>query len=228
MANERKVRHKLPLSGDHLASAVLAATRARDLENGTQQPVLFHVKEEVTAAAIACVISSVAYLEADINEFFSHASEERHAFGVANNPVVLDRIRQTWNIDQRGSVLDKYNLALALCDQATFDRGAMPYSAAALLVRLRNALVHFKPGWEPGGGSRQEADEVSRLSRSLMQAFPENSLAESYQPYFVQRCLGYGSSKWAVTSSVALVTEFMTRLGAGFSPTYLLPFIAKL
>jgi len=109
----------------------------------------------------------------------------------------------------------------------TFEKGQTPYQGAALLMRLRNALTHFEPSWEPSGGP-QEDKELAGLSRALRRLFPENALAEPYQPFFMQRCLGYGSSKWAITTSVAFVTEFRKRLGVGFSPTYLLPSIETL
>ncbi len=222
------IRHKLPLSLDHLAAAVLSATHARDFELGKRKPALFDISGEHTSACLACIFSAAAYLEADINEFFANAAEEGVADGAAKDPVVLARIRSAWQLEHRRPVLEKYDLALALCDKPMFDRGSEPYQAAALLMRLRNALIHFKPEWQPGGGWSGEESELSKLSKALMKAFPENALARGYQPYFIQRCLGYGSSKWAITSSIAFVKEFRARLGAAFSPTYILPFVADL
>lgn len=222
------IQHKLPLSLDHLMAAVLSATHAREFERGKREPILFHISAEHTSACISCVFSTVAYLEADINEFFADAAEEGAADGIAKEPVVLSRIRAAWEREHRSPVLDKYDLALALCDQPMFDRGAAPYQAVALLTRLRNALIHFKPEWQPGGGWPGEDDELSKLSKALRKSFPENAIAEEYQPYFIQRCLGYGSSRWAVTSSIDFVKEFRARLGTGFRPTYILPFVADL
>jgi len=221
------IRHKLPLSLDHIVAAVLSATYVREFEYGERAPVLFHSRAEHRSACLSCIFSTVAYLEADINELFANA-EEGHADGLAKDPIVLTRIRAAWELVQRSATLDKYDLALALCDQPVFNKGESPYQAVALLVRLRNALIHFKPEWQPGGGFTDEESELSKLSKSLMKSFPENSLAETYQPYFIQRCLGYGSSKWAITSSVAFVKEFRARINAGFSPTYVLPFVDKL
>jgi hypothetical protein len=222
------IHHKLPLSLDHLMAAVLSCTQAREFERGLREPILFDVGAELTSACISCIFSTVAYLEADINEFFADAAEEGAADGIASDPAVLARIRAAWDLERRSPVLDKYDLALALCDLPIFDRGAAPYQAAALLMRLRNALAHFKPEWQPGGGWVGEDDELSKLNKSLRKSFSENALAKKYQPYFIQRCLGYGSSKWAVTSSVAFIKEFRSRLGTGFSPSYILPFVADL
>jgi len=128
----------------------------------------------------------------------------------------------------KSSVLDKYDTALALCDRDEFNKGAAPYQPVALLIKLRNALTHFVPEWQPGGGWPHEDAELAKLSKSLRGMFPENSLTEDFQPYFPYRCLGYGSSKWAVTSSVAFVAEFRARLGLGFRLTYILPKVEML
>jgi hypothetical protein len=223
-----QISHKLPLSTDHLAAAVVFAVQTREFERGTAKPFVLHLSSEHQAAGIACVLSCVAYLEANINEFFSNAAEESVADGIAGTPTVIARLRSVWGTTASNvSILDKYDLVLALCDLPTFTKGTAPYQSAALLIRLRNTLTHFEPSWEPGGGPH-EAEDLAGLSRSLRRLFPENTLAQPYQPFFMQRCLGYGSSKWAIATSISFVTEFMKRLGVGFSPTYLLPSIEQL
>lgn len=222
------VSHKLPLSTDHLAASVVFATQARDFERGRRERVVLHKRSEHTAASIGCILSTVAYLEANINEFFSDAADEGMSDGVAASQTVIARLRKVWNTTgSNTTILDKYDIVLALCDLPTFDKGAAPYQGVAKLVRLRNALVHFVPEWQPGGGHGEDA-ELDSLARSLRRVFPENALAAPHEPFFPYRCLGYGSSKWAVTQSVAFVTEFMSRLGVGFSPSYLLESISAL
>jgi hypothetical protein len=222
------LRHKLPLSTEHLAASVVFATQARELESGRLKPQVLHVRSELTAAALACVMSSVAYLEANINEDISNAVDEGHGDGLIKDHLVIERLRTAWESSAgKTTILDKYDLVLALADVATFKKGANPHQGVAKLIRLRNALTHFVPEWQPGGGSGEDA-ELDSLSKSLRRVFPENALAESYEPFFIGRCLGYGSSKWAVMVSVAFVTEFRNRLAVGFSPTYLLPAIKGL
>lgn len=222
------VSHKLPLSSDHLAAAVVFATQAREFEQGRLRPLVLHERSEHTAASIGCILSAVGYLEANINEFFSDAAEEGMSDGVAASPAVLQRLRSIRStMASKTTILDKYDIVLALCDLPTFDKGAAPYQGVAKLIKLRNALTHFVPEWQPGGGP-QEGAELDALSRSLRGVFPENDLAARHEPFFPYRCLGYGSSKWAVTQSIAFVTEFMKRLGVGFSPNYILGSVEKL
>lgn len=225
----KKVYHKLPLSVDHLEAAVLFATQARDFEHGRAKPHLFHPRSEHRTASIGCVLSTVAYLEASINEFFSDAADERVPERLAGGVAAIERFGKLWQLGaSRSSILDKYDTALALCDRPVFSKGVAPYQPVALLVKLRNALTHFVPEWEPGGGWPHEEAELAKLSKSLRGSFPENGLAEDFEPYFPYRCLGYGSSKWAVTQSIAFVKDFRSRVGLGFSPTYILESVGKL
>jgi hypothetical protein len=221
-------RHKLPLSTSHLAAAVVFAVQAREFEQQRVTPLLLHPRSEHRAAAMGCILSAVGYLEANINEFFADAAEGL-SDGAADTPAVINRLRNIWNMDAaRSSILDKYDIALSLCDLSPFNRGVAPYQGVALLIRLRNALTHFVPQWQPTGGAPNEDAELSALARSLRRIFPENGLAEKHEPFFPDRCLGYGSSKWAVTQSVAFVEDFMSTLGVRYRPTYILKSIEKL
>jgi len=225
----RKIYHKLPLSIDHLQAAVLFAFQARDLELRSATPRLFDSRAENQAAAMACILSAVAYLEANINEFFANTAEHGPEAPSDIDSIAVEGLRRLGKlVAQKASVLEKYDTALALCDRPEFDRGAPPYQAVALLIRLRNALTHFTPEWQSGGGWPHEEAELAKLSKSLRRAFPENNVTEDHQPYFPYRCLGYGSSKWAVTNSIAFVKEFRARLGLGYSPTFILEAVGKL
>ena len=222
------VSHKLPLSSDHLAAAVVFAAPAREFERGRLKPLVLHERSEHTAACIGCILSAVGYLEANINEFYSDAAEEGMSDGVAATPTVLQRLKSIrGTVASKTTILDKYDIVLTICDLPTFDKGAAPYQGVARLIKLRNALTHFVPEWQPGGGP-QEAADLDTLSRSLRNTFAENTLAAPHEPFFPYRMLGYGSSKWAVTQSIAFVTEFMKRLGVGFRPSYILDSVQKL
>lgn len=63
---------------------------------------------------------------------------------------------------------------------------------AALVVRLRNELVHFKP--KSLGG-----DIKHRLTRQLRGKFPD-------------KCLGYDCAKWATTSAIKFADEFFATI----------------
>jgi hypothetical protein len=109
------------------------------------------------------------------------------------------------------SVLTKYETALLLKGAPEFDRGKEPYQDVNLVIKLRNALVHYKPMWEP-------MDQTQGIEKLLKDKFPPNPLQESAETYLPNRCLGYGCAKWSVRSVLAFMHEFFKRFGL---PRYL-------
>lgn len=47
----------------------------------------------------------------------------------------------------RESVLERYATVLHLLNKQAIDRGGGPWQEAALVIRLRNELVHYKSRW---------------------------------------------------------------------------------
>jgi hypothetical protein len=43
------------------------------------------------------------------------------------------------------SIMDKYQLALRFCGKAPFKKGESPYQEVDCVVKVRNALMHYKP-----------------------------------------------------------------------------------
>lgn len=78
------------------------------------------------------------------------------------------------------------------------DKGAEPYQSAALLIGLRNALVHYK--------SESVADDVEhRFTKTLRGRFPDNRLMKgSGNPWWPDHALGAGCVQWAFESARAL------------------------
>jgi hypothetical protein len=110
-------------------------------------------------------------------------------------------------------ILEKFQLALALAGKDLFDRGKRPYQEVALLVRLRNALVHYVPEWVTYVSPETEALENQGIKESLSGKFELNPLRGPADPFFPDRCLAYGCAKWAVTSCIEFADEFFSRMG---------------
>jgi hypothetical protein len=71
---------------------------------------------------------------------------------------------------------------------------------------LRNSLVHFKPRWQSG-------DSTDKLSERLLQKhFVPNPFTSDGNPFFPDRCLGHGCTKWAWTAALKFADEFFRRL----------------
>jgi hypothetical protein len=81
-----------------------------------------------------------------------------------------------------------------------------------LLIRLRDALVHFKP-------ENVAADEIHKLEKQLGGKFAENRLMEgSGNPWWPSHGLGQGCSEWAVRSAKGLADHVLDTVG--INPNY--------
>lgn len=64
-------------------------------------------------------------------------------------------------------ILKKYEIAVALAEKKTLDRGDLVYQNASLLVWLRNALIHYEPIRSTSTAESSQAHEESFRASSL-------------------------------------------------------------
>ena len=95
----------------------------------------------------------------------------------------------------------------SLSKSMIFNKGENPYQDAFRLVRLRNALVHYKPEWDTS------LNEHAKLESSLSGCFPESPFSHKNDAFFPKRCLGHGCAEWAVKNVITFMSNFQERLG---------------
>ena len=214
----------------HLRTAVLFAQMSKKIEANTRQTQ--RDREMHWSYVVTSVMTSVAFIEAAINEVYSDAAEDMKYQNMA--PDVTGKLAAIWQIEsfRRGaSLLEKYQVALRLADKTEFNKGEAPCQDVVLVVRLRNALVHFVPqtvtvGASPGLTLDRGTHE---LEKCLKGKFPLNPLAlkikqgggikgvahfetDFVAPFFPDECLGYGCAKWAFGSCLAFTDKFFAEM----------------
>lgn len=168
------------------------------------------------------VFTAVAFLEAVINEIFLDAfNKVKHGEITKLQPDTVELLANMWahgNID-RLPILNKYQVALASAGKQIFDSGRLPYQEVDSLIKLRSALVHYKPKTVTFV-SDVEAEPVTRtyLEKRLRGKFTLNPLVSEANPFFPDRCLSHGCADWAVVSSLEFTDQFFLRMG--LTPTY--------
>lgn len=212
----------------HLRSAAYFAKQSAGMEREYAGKPRGDVGDTVFYGHRACVIgailSSAAFLEAAINELFvdsvEHEAKETEPTPT-DPPRPVDQLprasrkvmAEVWPFDvDRQRPLDKYQIALVLSGKPELDTSARPYQDVDALVTLRNNLVHYKPrdiraGLEPG----QETEKMAKRLRDRGFA-PNPFFSGSGNPFFPDKCLGYGCAKWAVESSVEFADAFFSRM----------------
>ncbi len=186
---------KSNFSGPHLSSAALFSWKVGDIEDQHKDDEFGSFFEEIRSYSMACVISSVASLEAYANEIFI---DHKEYFPEIDERIVV----KFWELYEQKSILDKYSFVLFLKDKGEFNKGESPYQDIAALIKLRNALVHFKPEWD------DQQNIHKTVASKLLGRFEPTKFMGLLEPLFPKRWSSSGCTKWAVRSVIDFVTVF--------------------
>lgn len=201
----------------HIKSACLFAQFSFNIETLGDGRSREERLTEQTAYVTGSILSSVAFLEATINEVYADAAD-----GMLNARKLdagdvrrLGILWETEAFERRAGILEKLQVALTFADSQAFDAGVAPYQDARLLIKLRNFIVHAKPEWITAGVKK---GKVPNLEEQLRLKFKLNPLAPEGSEFSPNKCLGHGGANWAVVSVLKLTDEFFSRMK--MIPTY--------
>jgi hypothetical protein len=225
------IAHWYSYSSDQYRAANFFSQRSAELEAHPGDPVIIDdvvIQEwgdveqiEHRSCVTAAILSSITFLEASLNELFASAADDDHDFGEGEVALTEKDRKVLCDVSETVETvrfLDKFQLVLHLLGREPFDRGTQPYQDIALLVRLRNLLVHSKPGWTPFYAAWDEISD-DKLMRSLAEKkFPVHSFTNEGRPFFPDRCLGAACANWAWQTAKDFADEFYKRLG--LTPPY--------
>ncbi|HEY6698762.1 MAG TPA: hypothetical protein VIZ67_11080 [Acidimicrobiales bacterium] len=186
------------------------AARAAEIEGTRNIGSPFEIEHR--AAVLGAITMSVGFLEAMVNELFADAAD-RH--GIQKDGTIAplsERTRElmgTWWELTGGweRLLQKCQLLLLFAGQPRLATSAQPYQDAALLLDLRNVIVHYRPE------TVSATDAPHRLRKRLDRKFPDNPLTSAGNAWWPDHALGAGCAAWACKTARALADELTTRLG---------------
>lgn len=190
-----QVQMKVNLAVQHMLAAARFSREVSQLEQLHREEEFGPFWETIFHFATACVLASVASLEAYANELFS----DRETLFPDYPPDLLHNL---WETYEQKPILEKFEFALLLLRKSAFDRGARPYQDVKVLIDLRNALTHFKPEW------MNEADEHARMSRKLDSKIEGSVFLQASERLFPRRWASHSGTKWAVQSALAFAEQF--------------------
>lgn len=195
----------------HALSAALLARETAKLERDAEAPSL----DLIRASATGAIMTSVAFLEGTINEFFIDLVEDDllPAWKAALDPAASALAARLWTTAelQKLPCLVKFDAALEFFTREPFDRGAQPYQDAKLVVQTRNVLVHAKPVTHSDIVENSTAEAV-RLSEQLRPKFKANRFMGN-NASFPDGVLGAGGAAWAFRSCLAFTDQFFRKMG---------------
>ncbi|MEL0587780.1 MAG: hypothetical protein U1V55_21960 [Planktothrix rubescens PR222] len=217
--------YKIFLSLAHIQAACFFAKSTYDLEQeNTGQDPDIEIIQKHTAYSISSIITAVSYLEATINELFFDVANRSKEVKVEHLPNgTPDRMKAMWEHIEKNSILDKYGIALILADKQ-FYKGKEPYQSVQYLISLRNEIVHYhqklreikEENEDPTNNNKKTWEDKLEKFLDKDKKIKLNPLTGSSNPFFPDKCLGYGCAFWAIQSSVAFTKYFFQTMGLNF------------
>lgn len=182
-----------------------AATTFRDhvaaLESANLAQPFGAFFEDIRSYGSACIMSSVASLEALINEFFiTPDGPLRKRFADFEDEFWRPRV----GVEVRHP-LEKYQVALEMLGYPRFDEQGSPFKDAWALVELRNALVHYKPTWDPDRPRKVTMVEVL-TGKYELSPFPDSG-----SDFVTMRSMSASGMRWVVATTLRFMREFHGR-----------------
>jgi hypothetical protein len=210
------VKKRVYFSTHHIETAAIFARHAKAIEVDRAGTIDF--SPDHWGYVVGSILSSVAYLEAAVNELFADASERHLQRLQGLDHDTIARMAEMWRDNilriSRCNILEKYILALRLARKEAMEKGKEPWQSTQLLILLRNEFVHYEPEWIPLNPTQEEKDSARRLVKGLRdRQLLTNPLTGAGNADFPDKVLGHGCAAWAVKSSTAFTEEFTRRLG---------------
>lgn len=203
MTGSVRIEMRSYFSTHHLYAARYAAEDARAREDRiATSGGRFDIRHR--AHVLNAITSSVAFMEAVINEAFLDAIDGHQSYIKSLGASCVADLAKGWsaNGQDRMKMFDKYDLFLECAGKGPLRRGELPCQDAQRVVRLRNHLTHYKP-------ENVSADTPHRFEKSMKGRFAENKLmAGSGNPWFPDKALGAGCAEWAWKASLEFVDDF--------------------
>lgn len=164
------------------------------------------------AYAVGVVMSSVAYLESNINELFEKNSDGFQAKINKLNQLEesIDKCKNWWGNDKnkRSTVIHKYNTFLKLNNKSKISSKSLLFKDINNLIFLRNQLMHYTPEWVSRENEEGKGVHIA-ISEKFEGKFPISKFYEnSNNPFYPDKLLGYGSSKWILNQVCDFSKEF--------------------
>lgn len=194
------LRQKSAFAVQHLMAAARFSRMCGDVEVSHKGQPLGSFFDEQIAYVSSTVLLSVASIESNINEYFS---DPKKYFP----EVALELLNEVLNLVESKNILEKYQMALVLKGYKRFPLGESPFQEVDALIKLRNALVHFKPEWH------DEQELHKKIESRLKGRFEINPFIGQNGVFFPQQCMSYGCTKWAVKTALLFMENFSKRAG---------------
>lgn len=193
-------------TGQFLEASAIFVRRTRSIEATATPQTDDATRCEHRGLVCAVIMQCVAALETEAHETCTYGPASHLGSG-GTDTQARDFLVPIADFVDDQSALNRFDLILHLLQRAPLDKGSNPYQSAALVVRLRNELIHYKSRW----GVEMERNRLQAALRSLGHRPPP--FTHSSMNFFPHLCLSADCAAWALASVLDFLEAFYSALG---------------
>ncbi len=208
------LRTRTNLAIHHLFAACRFASRVALIERENAGQPFGEFWEEILHNALAVAALTVASIESHANEMYF----EGEILAPGLNPAAAAELAEI--VDAEG-ILKKYSVALAFRAGKHLDPGKPPVQNVDALIKLRNAIVHFRPEWSG------EQDKHDRLSKILQYKFKPSEFFPN-ESIFPRAWASHAFCVWSLKTVVQFLEHFYSEVGVSSPIAQFKPQLSKL
>jgi len=197
---QAKIRQRSAFAVQHMIAAASFSRMCGQIEIANRDKPLGEFFNDQIGAVSATVMLATASLESNVNEYLCEP-EQVFPNLLGESPHLLVQLLE------QNSILEKYQAVLSFRGIAEYPAGEPPYQDVDALIKLRNALVHFKPEWH------DEQELHRKIEGRLKGRFEINPAIGDNGVFFPQQCMSYGCTRWVVQTSLDFMRDFSERSG---------------
>lgn len=194
------------LTGQYFLGASFQAHQALTIEAKLSNTVLEIEQVAHRSYVIGAVMQAAAALECESWEVFTHGPGH-HLGSNGTDFSAKSFFSPIAEIVEREPPLERYRVVLHLLGKAALSKGRQPWADAALVMHLRNELVHFKSRW---GSELTQKAWLKALRDKKHKRAPFLADGITFFPY---AALSAGCAEWAVQACIQFLDGFYERLG---------------
>ncbi|MFZ3209127.1 MAG: hypothetical protein WA140_09880 [Geobacteraceae bacterium] len=196
------LRTRTNLALHHLFAACRFASQIEQIERENSGQPFGSFWEEILHNSLGVATLTVASMESYANEMYFEGS----IIIPSLNPAIAQEIAEI--IDTQ-NILRKYSIALSMRAGKRLDFGVPQVQNADALIKLRNAVVHFRPEWS---GEQGKHDKLSKI---LMHKFAHSALFQG-EPMFPRAWASHSFAVWALSTTVEFLEYFYHEAGVEY------------
>ena len=192
------MRTRANLALQHLFAACRFSARVGQVEAENAGQPFGSFWDEILQHSLGVAALTVAALESYANEMYFE--------GAVLKPGLNSAAAELAEVVDKEGILRKYAIALSIAAGKRLNMGIASTQNADALIRLRNAVLHFRPEWF------DEQDKHDKLSKVLHHKFKPSPFLPN-EPIFPRAWASHSFTVWALQSTVAFIEHFHSEAG---------------